>query len=60
MVDPLTEHHFKPFEVSAVHIIYVGFGAFVVLFASLSLFVKEKLYLGEAPIAAILGIIVGE
>lgn len=55
----VTEHFFKPFEVSAAHIIYCGFGAFVVLFACFSLFIKEKMYLGEAPLAAIFGIIVG-
>ncbi|PWN88897.1 Sodium/hydrogen exchanger, partial [Acaromyces ingoldii] len=50
---------FHPFEVSATHIIYVGLGVFVALFGMFSLFIKEKLYLGEAPIAAIFGIIVG-
>ena len=50
---------FQPFEVTAVHIIYVGLGVFIVLFGMFSLFIKEKMYLGEAPIAAIFGIIVG-
>ncbi|KDN47359.1 hypothetical protein K437DRAFT_255905 [Tilletiaria anomala UBC 951] len=59
MTGSLSEHAFKPFEVSAAHLVYVGFGAFVVIFASFALFIKEKLYLGEAPIAAVFGIIVG-
>ncbi|KAK0559941.1 hypothetical protein OC844_004081 [Tilletia horrida] len=54
------EHHgFHPFEVSPAHIVYVGLGFFIVIYASLSLFIKEKLYLGEAPLAAVFGIIVG-
>lgn len=50
---------FKPFEVTAAHLIYVGLGFFIVIFGMLSLFIKERLYLGEAPIAALFGIIVG-
>ncbi|CAO1622163.1 unnamed protein product [Sympodiomycopsis kandeliae] len=50
---------FKPFEVTPVHLVYVGLGFFIVIFGILSLFIKEKLYLGEAPIAAVFGIIVG-
>ncbi|KAE8224015.1 hypothetical protein CF319_g3026 [Tilletia indica] len=53
------EHGFHPFEVSPTHIAYVGLGFFIVIYASLSLFIKERLYLGEAPLAAIFGIIVG-
>lgn len=51
---------FNPFEVSAAHVIYVGLGLFIVVFGMLSLFIKEKLYMGEAPLALIFGIIVGE
>ncbi|KAK0553528.1 hypothetical protein OC845_001201 [Tilletia horrida] len=54
-----SEHGFHPFEVSPAHLVYVGLGFFIVIYASLSLFIKEKLYLGEAPLAAIFGIIVG-
>ncbi|PWN19811.1 hypothetical protein BCV69DRAFT_271779 [Microstroma glucosiphilum] len=50
---------FDPFEVSAPHVIYVGLGLFIVVFGMLSLFIKEKLYMGEAPLALIFGIIVG-
>ncbi|KAL9931627.1 hypothetical protein V8E36_009413 [Tilletia maclaganii] len=53
------EHGFHPFEVTPAHIVYVGLGFFIVIYASLSLFIKEKLYLGEAPLAALFGIIVG-
>lgn len=55
-VDPSS---FSPFEVTAVHLVYVGLGFFIVLFGMFSLFIKEKLYLGEAPLAAVFGIIVG-
>ena len=50
---------FSPFEVTVPHIIYVGLGFFICIFSYLSLFIKERLYLGEAPIAAAFGIIVG-
>ncbi|PWN53343.1 hypothetical protein IE53DRAFT_295345, partial [Violaceomyces palustris] len=50
---------FDPFEVTPAHLIYVGLGFFIVIFGMLSLFIKERLYLGEAPIAAAFGIIVG-
>jgi NhaP-type Na+/H+ or K+/H+ antiporter len=55
-VDPSSFH---PFEVTPVHLVYVGLGFFIVLFGMFSLFIKERLYLGEAPIAALFGIIVG-
>ncbi|GAC98780.1 hypothetical protein PHSY_006375 [Pseudozyma hubeiensis SY62] len=54
-----THGGFKPFEVTPVHIVYVGLGLFICIFSYLSLFIKERLYLGEAPIAAAFGIIVG-
>lgn len=50
---------FRPFDVSAAHLVYTILGAFVVIFGMLSTFVKEKLYLGEAPIATVIGIILG-
>nr|XP_019012994.1 Na+/H+ exchanger AnNHA1 [Kwoniella pini CBS 10737]OCF51775.1 Na+/H+ exchanger AnNHA1 [Kwoniella pini CBS 10737] len=50
---------FHPFEVSAAHLAYTLLGAFVVIFGMLSLFIKEKLYLGEAPLATVIGIIIG-
>ncbi|KAJ1020085.1 hypothetical protein NDA16_004365 [Ustilago loliicola] len=52
-------HGFHPFEVTPVHLVYVGLGLFICIFSYLSLFIKERLYLGEAPIAAAFGIIVG-
>lgn len=55
-VDPSS---FRPFEVTPVHLVYVGLGFFIVLFGMFSLFIKERLYLGEAPLAAVFGIIVG-
>ncbi|WVQ96326.1 hypothetical protein IAU59_003430 [Kwoniella sp. CBS 9459] len=50
---------FHPFEVNAAHLAYTFLGGFVVLFGMLSLFIKERLYLGEAPIATVTGIIIG-
>ncbi|WVR06563.1 hypothetical protein IAU60_003594 [Kwoniella sp. DSM 27419] len=50
---------FHPFEVTAAHLAYTFLGGFVVVFGMLSLFIKEKLYMGEAPIATVLGIIIG-
>ncbi|WWD18709.1 hypothetical protein CI109_103163 [Kwoniella shandongensis] len=50
---------FHPFEVTAAHLAYTFLGGFVVIFGMLSLFLKERLYIGEAPIATALGIIIG-
>ncbi|WVW84938.1 hypothetical protein I302_106974 [Kwoniella bestiolae CBS 10118] len=50
---------FHPFEVTPAHLAYTFLGGFVVVFGMLSLFLKEKLYIGEAPIATVLGIIIG-
>lgn len=50
---------FHPFEVDATHLAYTILGAFVVIFGLFSGFIKERLYLGEAPIATVTGIILG-
>ncbi|ODQ78833.1 hypothetical protein BABINDRAFT_162513 [Babjeviella inositovora NRRL Y-12698] len=46
-------------DVDQAHIAYAVIGVFTTLFSLCSLFVKEKLYIGEATIAAICGLIVG-
>lgn len=63
------KHDFNPVEVSAPHIIYVALGFFIVLvrmscflmikFGMFSMLLKERLYLGEAPLALVFGIIIG-
>ncbi|KAI0076338.1 hypothetical protein K474DRAFT_1663178 [Panus rudis PR-1116 ss-1] len=50
---------FHPFEVSIPHIIYAVLGGFVVFFGMFSLFVREKLYIGEACWAFLFGVVVG-
>ncbi|KDR83246.1 hypothetical protein GALMADRAFT_134731 [Galerina marginata CBS 339.88] len=50
---------FWPFEVSTVHIVYAVLGGFIVLFGMFSLFLRERLYIGEAIWAFIFGIIIG-
>lgn len=50
---------FSPFEVTAPHLAYAFLGGFVVIFGLFSLFIKERLYIGEAPIATVVGIIIG-
>lgn len=50
---------FNPFQVDAAHLAYTILGAFTVLFGLFSLFIKERLYLGEAPIATVVGIVLG-
>ncbi|KAG9002488.1 hypothetical protein FRB94_003848 [Tulasnella sp. JGI-2019a] len=50
---------FHPFEVSAAHLAYAVLGGFVVFFGMFSLVIKEKLYIGEAPLATAFGIIIG-
>lgn len=41
------------------HVAYALIGGFVSVFSLISLFVKEKLYIGEATVATIFGLIVG-
>ncbi|ESK83719.1 na+ h+ exchanger 1 [Moniliophthora roreri MCA 2997] len=50
---------FSPFEVTVPHIIYACLGGFIVLFGMFSLFLREKLYIGEACWAFVFGVIIG-
>ncbi|KAI0826897.1 Sodium/hydrogen exchanger family-domain-containing protein [Trametes gibbosa] len=50
---------FHPFEVSIPHIAYAALGGFVVLFGMFSLFIREKLYIGEAIWAFLFGVVIG-
>ncbi|KAH9936219.1 Sodium/hydrogen exchanger family-domain-containing protein [Fomitopsis serialis] len=50
---------FDMFEVSIPHIIYAALGAFVVIFGMFSLFIREKLYIGEACWAFLFGVVIG-
>ncbi|KAA1474706.1 hypothetical protein DENSPDRAFT_343820 [Dentipellis sp. KUC8613] len=51
--------HFHPFEPSIPHIAYACLGGFVVFFGMFSLFIREKLYIGEACWAFLFGVIIG-
>ncbi|EGW30681.1 Na+/H+ exchanger CtNHA1 [Spathaspora passalidarum NRRL Y-27907] len=46
-------------ELEAPHIAYACVGIFSTLFSLVSLFVKERLYIGEATVATIAGLIIG-
>ena len=46
-------------EVTTPHIAYACVGIFSTLFSLVSLFVKERLYIGEATVATIAGLILG-
>ncbi|KAI0789689.1 Sodium/hydrogen exchanger family-domain-containing protein [Abortiporus biennis] len=50
---------FHPFEVSIPHIVYAALGGFVVFFGMFSLFIREKLYIGEACWAFLFGVVIG-
>ncbi|KAH9924662.1 Sodium/hydrogen exchanger family-domain-containing protein [Epithele typhae] len=50
---------FHPFEVSTPHVVYAALGGFVVLFGMFSLFIREKLYIGEAIWAFLFGVVIG-
>ncbi|PVG00266.1 hypothetical protein CPB86DRAFT_805957 [Serendipita vermifera] len=50
---------FYPFHVSVAIITYVVFGGFTVLFGMFSLLIREKLYIGEAILAFLFGVIIG-
>lgn len=46
-------------DTSSVHLTYLTFGIFTTIFTLSSAFIKERLYLGEANVAFIVGIICG-
>lgn len=46
-------------DVSKAHVAYACVGVFSSIFSLVSLFVKEKLYIGESTVAGIFGLIVG-
>ncbi|KAK6873425.1 Na(+)/H(+) antiporter [Candida tropicalis] len=46
-------------ELEAPHVAYACVGIFSTLFSLVSLFVKERLYIGEATVASIAGLILG-
>lgn len=46
-------------EVTKAHVAYACIGVFSSIFSLVSLFVKEKLYIGESTVAGIFGLIVG-
>lgn len=46
-------------EISKAHVAYACVGVFSSIFSLVSLFVKEKLYIGESTVAGIFGLIVG-
>ncbi|OBZ68768.1 putative Na(+)/H(+) antiporter C3A11.09 [Grifola frondosa] len=50
---------FDPFQVSIPHIVYAALGGFVVIFGMFSLFIRERLYIGEACWAFLFGVIIG-
>ncbi|KZP23388.1 hypothetical protein FIBSPDRAFT_461868 [Athelia psychrophila] len=50
---------FDPLNVTIPHIFYACLGGFIVLFGMFSLFLREKLYIGEACWAFLFGIIIG-
>ncbi|KAK9239757.1 Sodium/hydrogen exchanger family-domain-containing protein [Lipomyces kononenkoae] len=45
--------------INTPHIAYAIIGGFTTIFSLFSLFVKEKLYIGEATVATLVGVIVG-
>lgn len=51
--------NFHPLSVTSPHIIYACLGGFVVMFGMFSLFIREKLYIGEACWAFLFGVIIG-
>lgn len=50
---------FHPLSITNPHIIYACLGGFVVMFGMFSLFIREKLYIGEACWAFLFGVIIG-
>ncbi|EGN93823.1 hypothetical protein SERLA73DRAFT_163247 [Serpula lacrymans var. lacrymans S7.3] len=50
---------FHPLSLTIPHIAYACLGGFVVIFGMFSLFIREKLYIGEAIWAFLFGVIIG-
>ncbi|KZW00958.1 hypothetical protein EXIGLDRAFT_666780 [Exidia glandulosa HHB12029] len=50
---------FDPIDVTAPHVAYTVLGGFIVIFGMFSLFIREKLYIGEACLAFLFGVVVG-
>ncbi|KZT25414.1 hypothetical protein NEOLEDRAFT_361131 [Neolentinus lepideus HHB14362 ss-1] len=50
---------FHPFSVTIPHVAYALLGGFVVIFGMFSLLIREKLYIGEACVAFVFGVIIG-
>ncbi|KAH7885524.1 Sodium/hydrogen exchanger family-domain-containing protein [Phlebopus sp. FC_14] len=50
---------FHPLSLTIPHIAYACLGGFVVVFGMFSLFIREKLYIGEACWAFLFGVIIG-
>ncbi|KAG2360635.1 Sodium/hydrogen exchanger family-domain-containing protein [Suillus spraguei] len=50
---------FRPLSITIPHITYACLGGFVVIFGMFSLFIREKLYIGEACWAFLFGVIIG-
>ncbi|EJD39934.1 hypothetical protein AURDEDRAFT_116008 [Auricularia subglabra TFB-10046 SS5] len=50
---------FNPLDINAPHVAYTVLGGFTVLFGMFSLFIREKLYIGEACFAFLFGVVVG-
>lgn len=56
---PATLQRFANIQIEKAHIAYACIGIFSTLFSLGSLFVKERLYIGEATVASIAGLILG-
>ncbi|KAF8527478.1 Sodium/hydrogen exchanger family-domain-containing protein [Hysterangium stoloniferum] len=50
---------FDPFDITPVHLAITCIGGFIVIFGMFSLFLREKLYIGESCWAFLFGIIIG-
>ncbi|KAF9644537.1 hypothetical protein BDM02DRAFT_3102770 [Thelephora ganbajun] len=55
-----THRSVPQFEVNTPHIIYACLGGFVVLFGMFSLFIRERLYIGESIWAFLFGVVIGK
>ncbi|KIM28941.1 hypothetical protein M408DRAFT_328997 [Serendipita vermifera MAFF 305830] len=50
---------FYPFHISVANLTYILLGGFTVFFGMFSLLIREKLYVGEAILAFLFGVIIG-
>lgn len=59
LIEPIDDMAWDHLSITKSHLVYIILGGFTSLFMLCSTFIKERLYIGEATVATIVGIIFG-